>query len=250
MHERITQATFESLNSGQQLRQKEMNSFILDGVFLAFRTIFYDVRLKNCHFKNIDFGVLFSDNCLIENCIFEKVDFRSSALVSVKFINSRFVNCDFRGLDFKTGQFENVIFNKCKIIDIQIEPANLKNVTYTGKLLDVRFIAKRPQTKLLVDLSNCKLDFVSFENCDLTPTKLPQDKNYFYISDMKTRGQRALDELAYAPESEVKKVLTRRLKKFSQQNQYIFNIKNFIEIEGQDVAIEFFKLLGYTIEKV
>ncbi|BDR57666.1 hypothetical protein XA3_01070 [Xylocopilactobacillus apicola] len=235
----------EMITAGAQLRKREIKDSTVKNQICPNLTFWQSV-IKNCSFKDTDLsGIGFFEKCIVEDSVFEKVSFNSAALVSVAFRNCHFVNCDFRSVYFDTSVFENVIFEKCKIIDTEINPKNLKNVTYIGKLTDARFISRTPDTKLLVDFSNCKLDFVSFENCDLTHVKPPIDKNCIFIKDLKSKSVKALRELQSWPETSIKKVIVRRINYYSKQNEYIFNVNNFIEIEGKEVAKQFFKLLGY-----
>lgn len=236
------------LSTGEQLRNKEIKNWTINKLICPNLT-FWKSTIKNCWFKNTDFsGIGFFENCIIEDSIFEKVNFHSAAFARVTLLNCHFFNCDFRGVYFNTSVFENVIFEKCQIKDTEINPSNLKNIIYIGKLVDARFISQKPQTKLLVDFSNCQLDFVSFENCDLTQVKPPNDKNYLYIEDLKLKSLKALTELRSLPETNIRKIIIRRINHYSRQNEYIFNVKNFIEIEGRAVAEQFFEILGDDIK--
>lgn len=241
---------FQQLSEGEQIRNKEIKNCTINKLICPNLT-FWKSTIKNCLFKNTDLsGIGFFEKCIIEDSIFEKVNFNSAAFASVTFLNCHFLNCDFRGVYFNTSVFENIIFENCKIIDTEINPSNLKNIIYIGKLIDARFISQIPNTKLLADFSNCKLDIVSFENCDLTQVKPPIDKNYIYIRDLKLKSIKALKELQSWPETSIKKIIIRRINYYSKQNEYILNVKNFIEIEGKEIAEQFFKILGYDISGI
>lgn len=185
---------------------------------------FHETRLKDCEFINVDFRVSGLNDSQFEYCIFSKCDFRQTSFVDCQFKNCKFLNCT--------------------IVDTVFAVKNILNVTFTGKLKEVKFTADEKNTPLYVDFKECYLDAVSFQNCDLETVVPPEDARHAYFRDISCRAKKAIDSISTPPESPSHAILKRRLLKLSAQRGAILNIKNLEDSEGIEMATMLLSLLN------
>lgn len=250
----------------------KMPSFVLsgiqqDGLVLPKKTRFEKERVIDCKLKDAKLSDPIFDQCILESCSFEKsdfsgsrffnktllahchfktVDFQASGFSNSKFENCTFIKCNFREASLKDCEFSNCIFTQCKIIDNSFNASKIKNLKFSGKLQEVSFISEPPNTPLLVDFELCKLDWVTFTDCDLEQIIPPADPQHIFFKDVSVRARKALALIISEPESPINKLLKRRLQKLTTQRGALFNIKNLEEYEGPEFTKQFIEFLQGT----
>lgn len=206
--------------------------------------IFYGCNFDKCRFEKTDFSnSRFFNKTTLRNCEFISVDFRSSGLNDSQFENCIFTKCDFRQTSFVDCHFKSCKFAQCKIVDTSFSVRNINDVTFAGKLQEVNFVSGGEPTLLHADFKKCKLDYVSFQNCDLKVIIPPEDAQHLYFKDVSSRAKRALERIAARPEAPLDHVLKRRLLKLTSQRGAIFNISNLENYEGVECATALISLL-------
>ncbi|NCE84795.1 pentapeptide repeat-containing protein [Pseudomonas sp. Q1] len=206
--------------------------------------IFDQCVLENCKFEKTDFsGSRFFNKTSITECSFNSVDFQASGFSNSKFENCSFIKCNFREASLKDCSFANCTFSQCKIIDNVFNASKIFNIKFTGKLQEVSFISDQPNTPLSADFEHCKLDYVTFENCDLENIIPSTETKHLFFKDVAARAKKALTAISAEPESQINKILKRRLLKLTTQRGAIFNIKNLEDYEGEEFTARFISLL-------
>ncbi|WP_178088139.1 pentapeptide repeat-containing protein [Pseudomonas sp. GL93] len=155
-------------------------------------------------------------------------------------------SCNFREASLKDCEFSNCAFTQCKIIDNSFNASKTANVTFSGKLQEVSFISEPPNTPLLIDFELCKLDWVTFIDCDLEQIIPPADPQHIFFKDVSVRARKALALIISEPENSINKLLKRRLQKLTTQRGALFNIKNLEEYQGPELTKQFIALLQNT----
>lgn len=250
----------------------KMPSFVLsgihqDGLVLPKKTRFEKERIIDCKLKDANLSDPIFDQCILESCSFEKsdfsgsrffnktllahchfktVDFQASGFSNSKFENCTFIRCNFREASLKDCEFSNCLFTQCKIIDNSFNANKINNLKFSGKLQEVSFISEPPNTPLLVDFELCKLDWVTFQNCDLAQIIPPADIQHVFFKDVSDRARKALASITSEPDNQINKLLKRRLQKLTTQRGALFNIKNLEEYEGPEFTKQFIALLQAT----
>lgn len=206
--------------------------------------IFDQCVLENCTFEKADFsGSRFFNKTSLTHCSFKNVDFQSSGFSNSKFENCTFARCNFREASLKNCTFINCIFLHCRIIDNSFNASTTFNVKFTGKLQEVNFISDTPNTPLSADFEFCKLDYVTFENCDLENITPPTEAKHIFFKDVAARAKRALTVISAEPESQLNKILKRRLLKLTTQRGAVLNTENLETYEGKEFTARFISLL-------
>ncbi|MCD7042234.1 MULTISPECIES: pentapeptide repeat-containing protein [Pseudomonas fluorescens group] len=206
--------------------------------------IFDQCVLENCTFEKSDFsGSRFFNKTLLTNCSFKTVDFQASGFSNTKFQDCTFIKCDFREASLKDCELSNCTFTQCKIIDNSFNAKNIANLKFAGKLQEVNFVSDQPNTPLLADFELCKLDYVTFQNCDLEKIVPPKDTQHIFFKDVSARARKALVLISSEPDNQINKLLKRRLQKLTTQRGAILNIKNLEDYEGPDFTKQFITLL-------
>ncbi|WP_203417388.1 MULTISPECIES: pentapeptide repeat-containing protein [Pseudomonas] len=240
-----------------RIPSKTLSGIEQDGLVLPEKTLFKNEFIGATKLKNSTLSYPIFDNCLLENCEFEKtdfsnsrffntttvvqctfsnVDFRATGLSDSRFENCTFLKCDFRQTALVDCHFSNCTFSQCKIIDNSLNAKKMTHVKFAGKLQEVSFISDQPNTPLLVDFELCKLDYVTFQNCDLESIVPPTDAQHIFFKDVSARAKKALDHLSSQPDSPINKLLKRRLQKLTTQRGALFNIKNLESYEGLEFS--------------
>ncbi|NWB90423.1 pentapeptide repeat-containing protein [Pseudomonas agarici] len=247
-----------------RIESKILSGLEQDGLVLLEKTFFKSESIQTCKLRNSKLSYPIFDGCLLENCVFEKsdfsnsrffnvtilnlcdfknVDFRSAGLNNSVFDSCTFVKCDFRKTAFNECTFNNCIFDQCKIINNTFNAKKIKNCKLIGKIQEITFTSEQPNTLLRIDFGRCELDYVNFENCNLEEIVPPVDTQHIYFKDLSDRAKKALSYLMTQPDSSINILLKRRLKNFSTQRGWIFNIKNLETIEGQEYSKRIISLL-------
>ncbi|AMS19319.1 hypothetical protein AYK59_04035 [Pseudomonas synxantha] len=206
--------------------------------------IFDQCVLESCMFEKSDFsGSRFFNKTLLTNCSFKTVDFQGSGFSNSQFKDCTFIKCNFKEASLKDCEFSNCTFTQCKIIDNTFSASKITSIKFSGKLQEVAFIADQPNTPLLADFKLCKLDWVTFENCDLLQITPPADTQHIFLKDVSVRARKALASIASEPDNQTNKLLMRRLQKLTTQRGALFNIKNLEAYEGPEFTKQFIALL-------
>ncbi|QJI34949.1 MULTISPECIES: pentapeptide repeat-containing protein [unclassified Pseudomonas] len=206
--------------------------------------IFDQCVLENCDFEKADFsGSRFFNKTSLTHCSFKNTDFQASGFSNSKFENCTFVKCNFREASLKDCTFANCTFSQCKIIDNSFNAKNLTNIKFIGKLQEVNFISDQAHTPLSADFELCKLDYVTFENCNLENITPPTEAKHIFFKDVAARAKKALTVISSEPESQINKILKRRLLKLTTQRGAIFNTDNLEDYEGAEFTTRFISLL-------
>lgn len=243
---------------------------IIESIQLPIKTEFRNVLISKCTVINSKMNDPIFKSCLIEDSIFEKTDFSGSRFFEgnkivgckfsqvdfrttgfgqkgAEFINCTFEKCDFRETSFETLSMINCKLSNCKINDKIIVAEQFIKCIVTGTLKDVKFIGQRSNAGLEVDLSQCKLRYVDFENCSLENTIPPKYSDHYYITNLREKCIEATKKLNAVNDLSLRKVLDRRLKRFFNLEYYIFNTKDLIETEGLNFCKTFFEILGVDV---
>lgn len=224
---------------GQQFSNVSLSDCDLNGA------IFFGCTFKNCTFKNTSLrsARLFA-GCTFEDCEFTKCDLSGVGIEDGKarFSGTTFKSCDMRGTDLDRARWSDCVFEKCNIKDGTFHVSHWSNCRFSGALKDINFVGERRQ-KLLADFGKCKLDCVTFRDCDLSACVPPAEKFHFYVVDMASKIQHAPTLLEDADE-QTKKLVGRRLKALADMDQYIFNTKSLRDIEGDAVAERIMKIFS------
>ncbi|WP_273819918.1 pentapeptide repeat-containing protein [Pseudomonas asplenii] len=228
------------------------------------KTRFEQALIKGCELKNTNLAYPIFDQSLLQDCTFEKsdfsnarffsatelvrctfrnIDFRAAGLNDSVFRQCTFIKCDFRQSPFNDCVLVDCLFDTCKIIDNTFDAGKLENCSFSGKLQEVNFVAEQPNTMLRADFSACILDYVTFKNCNLEQISPPTDSRHLYVRDLAERARKALAQVTSQPESPQNNLLKRRLKNLAMQRSGIFNLKNLVEVEGQEFADQLISLL-------
>ena len=212
-----------------------------------------DVRFIQCDFSNARIGL--EKKVYFQNTIFQKVDFRSVGQVNVVYDNCQFINCDFRGtqLDNVQTKYFSCVFDKCKINDQKILIKNFQKNTIIGKISDIQFIGSNARLgkpeELYLDISNCKISFFKFIDCDISKIIPPRFSNYVFIRDLKNKIPKADEKLQLDSLPEVdKKTMERKFKHLSGFDTYLFSIDDEIYGNGLEFTKKFFLYLGVDVE--
>ncbi len=240
-----------------RIESKTLSGLEQDGLVLSEKTLFKSESIQACKLKNSKLSYPIFDGCLLENCVFESsnfsnsrffnmtmlnlcdfknVDFRSTGLNDSVFNGCTFIKCDFRQTAFNDCTFNNCTFDNCKIIDNTFNAKKIQNCKLVGKLQEVNFTSEQPNTLLKVDFGECKLEYVTFKNCNLEEVVPPTDTQHIYFRDLSERAKKALSYMETQPDSSINTLLKRRLKSFSTQRGGIFNTKNLETIEGPEYS--------------
>jgi len=179
------------------------------------------VVFKNCNFSNCVFHKTILDNtrlwgCFFDGCKFINTNFSTSALGSWGggFSNNEFEKCRFGGY-IEGSFFVDCKFSKCKIKTTYFQTYLMKNIRFDGLLDDVSFrkfrrediykyqsekVGKQVENRIRevvgkafenekvllenVDFSECRLQFISLEDCDTNLIKVPNDGKHLLIRDI------------------------------------------------------------------
>jgi uncharacterized protein YjbI with pentapeptide repeats len=247
-----------------KISSKVLSSVSQDGLVLPKKTRFENELISGCKLKDAKLCDPIFDQCILENCDFEKADFsgsrffnktsltrcsfkntnfQGSGFSNSEFENCTFVKCDFREASLKDCTFVNCTFSQCKIIDNSFNAKNISTIKFAGKLQEVNFISEHPNTPLSADFELCKLDYVTFENCNLENVIPPIEPKHIFFKDVAVRAKKALTIISAEPESQINKILKRRLLKLTTQRGAIFNIENLEDYEGKEFTSRFISLL-------
>lgn len=206
--------------------------------------IFDQCDLEDCEFEKTDFsGSRFFNKTTLIKCTFKNVDFQTSGLNNSEFESCTFTKCNFRETSLKGCRLSNCTFTQCKIIDNSFNAKKIANIKFTGKLQEIYFISDQPNTPLLVDFELCKLEYVTFQNCNLENIIPPADPQHIFFKDVSARAQKALALLSSEPDNQVNKILKRRLQKLTAQRGAVFNIESLENYEGLEFTTRFISLL-------
>lgn len=248
----------------EKIPSKVLSGVEQDGLVLPKKTRFENELISGCKLKNANLCDPIFDQCVLENCDFEKADFsgsrffnktsltrcsfknadfQASGFSNSKFENCTFVKCNFREASLKDCTFVSCTFSQCKIIDNSFNAKNITNIKFIGKLQEVRFISDQPNTPISVDFELCKLDYVTFENCNLENIIPPAEAKHVFFKDVAARAKKALTVISAEPESQINKILKRRLLKLTTQRGAVFNTDNLEEYEGAEFTARFISLL-------
>ncbi|NWC93316.1 MULTISPECIES: pentapeptide repeat-containing protein [unclassified Pseudomonas] len=206
--------------------------------------IFDQCVLENCDFEKADFsGSRFFNKTSLTHCSFKNTDFQASGFSNSKFENCTFVKCNFREASLKDCTFANCTFSQCKIIDNSFNAKNITHIKFIGKLQEVNFISDQAYTPLSADFELCKLDYVTFENCNLENITAPTEAKHIFFKDVAARAKKALTIISSEPESQINKILKRRLLNLTTQRGAVFNTDNLEDYEGVEFTARFISLL-------
>ena len=213
--------------------------------------IFYGCKFDNCIFKSSDLNnSKFFEFNEFENCHFLHCDMRNIGVGNngLYFKKTEFNACDMRGMNLESTSFFECTFEKCKIISVTFHANKIQKSSFNGTLIDVKFEGDGKE-KLELDFKKSKFQGVEFHNIDLSQSVPPKIKNHYYVSNLKYRCSNALVKLNSDKtiDENIKKILSRRIKKLSGNEDYIFNYKFIEDIEGSDFAKNFFDILEISL---
>lgn len=106
-----------------------------------------------------------------ENCVFQNCDFTKGYLDNQNFMKCRFLDCNLSNANIAHTQFNEVVFDHCKMMGLKFEESNdfLMDFTFKNCILNLSsFIGLSLKEKHFLD---CKFIEVDFTKTDLTNTR-------------------------------------------------------------------------------
>lgn len=147
-----------------------------------FETNFENAAFEHVTFKNCKFNKSKTDHiglwgCDFLDCEFKNVDLRNIPIGADGGVLKQclFFKCDFRGQHFLSPFFEDCVFERCKLKNINFNDASFLKCKFIGKLEDVTFngiyhkVKREIKPLEYIDFSESIFgDYVGFEDCDLS----------------------------------------------------------------------------------
>lgn len=112
-----------------------------------------------------------------ESCLFESCDFSQCNFIAVTFIDCKFLNCIFDGAKINHVALRTVVFQKCRIRDVNFAMCDklIFEIHFKDCILDfskfyalkLKGITFTNSSLIAVDFMNANLSESHFDNCDL-----------------------------------------------------------------------------------
>ncbi|MDA7744589.1 pentapeptide repeat-containing protein [bacterium] len=101
---------------------------------------------------------LYNEGVVFEECAFNGIDYGNKKMSEITFVECSFVECNFNMNDVHLTSFQNVLFEKCKLLGVNF--SNCKQM-----LLEMKFLNSKLDYCVFQKLKMPRTEFVS---CSLT----------------------------------------------------------------------------------
>ncbi|UJH68733.1 pentapeptide repeat-containing protein [Allomuricauda sp. SCSIO 65647] len=109
-----------------------------------------------------------------ENCHFEDCLFQEGFLDNQNFVECRFVNCDLTNVNIANTQFNDVVFEACKLMGIHFETCDPLLLTLQFKKCNLSLASFYEMDMPNTRFENCKLHQVDFTMTKLMACLFPE----------------------------------------------------------------------------